>query len=132
MMTDLMAAAAAGTAAFCHCLIPSIQTDIRTYRHVALPLGRLRLYAVEAENCPYCCGSHLRARKQLPSFRMACKRWFVSDACRSFALLLLAALELLQAAVAGHPKGCATLVGFFLQPKPCRGSSLSIKIKRVG
>jgi len=35
---------------------------------------------------------------------MARETWFVSDAWRYIALLLLAALELLQAAVAGHPQ----------------------------
>jgi len=35
---------------------------------------------------------------------MAFERWFLSDACCCIALLLLAALELLQAAVAGHPQ----------------------------
>merc|ERR1712008_511666 len=70
----------------------------------ALPLGWLRRFAIDALNCAHCCGSHLSARKPLPFFLIARKRWFVSDACRYIALLLLAALELLQAAVAGHPQ----------------------------
>jgi len=45
---------------------------------------------------------------------MACNRWFVPDACRCFALLLLAALKLLQAAVADTPMLCTTLVGMIL------------------
>jgi hypothetical protein len=42
---------------------------------------------------------------------MARETWFLSDACRYIALFLLAALELLQAAVTGHPQqGGLTLV----------------------
>jgi len=50
------------------------------------------------------CGSHLSALKPLPIFLMVCETCFVSDAWRNIALLLLAALELLQAAVAAHPQ----------------------------
>jgi len=70
----------------------------------ALPLGRLRRSAIETLNCAHRCGSHLSARKPLRIFLMARERWYVSDVCRCIALLLLAALELLQAAAAGHPQ----------------------------
>lgn len=46
-----------------------------------------------------------KCTKPLPFLLMACGKWFVSDACRCFAFLFLAALELLQAAVARHLNG---------------------------